>query len=296
VLQESLEIAQLRLQATLTRQAAGAANQSQVLQARINVTSAANDLSRGERDALTALTALSRTLGVAVTAVIGPAPSVTLPDGLDVTASIGGRTDVIAAGLDVHEAEIALAAARRNAGPTADARMSYSASFEEASAQLSATFDTRSFQPALAASISTSSRAGSGTSQTIRASLGVSIPIDPAGSTAVQAAEISLTQATSNLTRTIATAQIEVQNLQRSLASAQAQLELTQLLVTQSTTALKQARTRLDLGSISILELKESEIALLQAQLQLMRSADAHNSALLALAAALGLDLLELLR
>jgi outer membrane protein len=295
VLQAAFALAEARLEAVQAQREAGAANDAQVLQAQIGVTSAGNDLAEAERDTLAALTNLSQTLGFAIEAVEGALPAASPIEAFDTSDRVLDRRDVIAAQLAITEAELALAAARRDASPSADLDLSYGATSGGASLQLAAGFDTRSYQPTLATSIGLSGGANDASSSRLGVSVGLNIPFDAARGANLATYELALEEAEANLDRTVATATAEIENLQRAVESAEAQVVLTGRLVEQTETSVEAARTQLELGLVSTLDVQEAEISLLEARLQRDRAQDAYLETAMTLATAVALDPLAVL-
>lgn len=292
------DLEQQRLAAVQVQRGAGGANDSQVLQAQIDVTTAGNDLADANRAAAAALSDLSSTLGVVVAAVGDSLPatmSVALPES-DSTAQ---RQDVITGELAVAEATMALSSARRDALPTASLDATYNTAADGASFRLGAGFDTRSFQPSLSTSFGLTSPASSGaggaSSSRFGIAVGVSIPLDPTTGKSLEVEELALERAQVNLEQTRTAADAEITGLRRALKAAEEQLQLTQRLVEQTATALATATAQYELGLLSELELRSAEVSLLQAQLRSGQAQDSYLLSAVRLATALALDPLEVL-
>lgn len=297
----NLALAEARLRATRQRLKAGAANDAEVLQAEIAVAQASNARATAQAEERAALTDLSITLGRTVEAVVDDLPRTASLDALPQEElrgeRIAHRADVITAVLAVAEAESSLASAQREALPTASLDLSLRTSNGGTSLQLGAGFDTNSFQPSASASVNTGGSAGTGSSSTaFSVGLGVSMPLGGSSTNNIVAAEIRLNTARAQLERTLLSAQADIEARVRNLASANAQLELADRLAEQAQDSLAAARTRYDLGLISVLTLEENELALLDARDAARNARDNRLLAAMNLAVALSTDPLEVLR
>lgn len=291
--QEALALAQARLQAAEARNQAGAASDADVVSAQLDVAGATDDLAAAQRDARTARAALSQTLGMQLTPVDGA--TATLDTGPLATApNLDGRSDIIAAALDLASAELDLRAARRDAGVSASAQLRFATSSRDAALALSASFDSATLQPSAAATVTLGANAVASTS--LAAGVGLTIPLDAAAGAGLDAYRQAVSVARDQLARARDGASVEIADARRNLEGEQAQHDLQTRLVVQAQATLERTRARYDLGLVSILELRNAALTLHQAQLDQDRSADATLVAGLALAQSMAIDPMEVLR
>jgi outer membrane protein len=279
----SAEVARQELEANRVRREAGGATDQQVLQAEIALSQAQNDLSTAQRSNVQALASLSNQLGVAVGSVSGEAPSVTLPEGLDIEGQILERSDVQQALIAVQEAELNAASTTRDYLPSGSLTMSVSATDADRRLSASASYDTRSFQPNASLSYDPSFDQGSedSSSTSFSINLGATVPLESSLAPALEAARLSIEQSQNQAEQTQELARLEITNAQRQLDAAQAGLELSQQLAQQSQQTYDTTKERFDLGLIIELDVLTAEEALREAQLNLARAQDSYLLALL---------------
>jgi outer membrane protein len=301
VLASAVELADMEVGAAEARRQAGAASDAAVLRAQIELTAAGNDLAAAHRNATDKLADLSTSLGVWVTGVADEIPVASAEQALqlleiDPATAVSRRNDLRAAEFDVAEAQLELAAAHRGAGPALDFGLSYSGSSGETSVQLGAGFDTGNFQPSLSTTVSLGPGSPSTSSGRLAVGVALSIPLDRGSEANVVTSEIGLEQAQTRLEQSSRAALIEIDGLRGGTGAAAAQAELADSLELQASSALEQARAQYDSGLISIIDLRQAELSLLQARIQAARARDSYLFATMHLALALALDPLEVLQ
>jgi outer membrane protein len=278
----SVEVATQDLEANRVRRESGGATDQQVLQAEIALSQAQNELATAQRSNVQALAALSNQLGVEVSSVSGEAPSVTLPEGLDIEGQILERTDVRQALIAVQEAELNAASTTREYLPSGSLTMSLSATDDDGRLSASAGYDTRSFQPNASLSYDPSFEGSEGlSSNSFSINLGATVPLESSLAPALEAARLSIEQSQQQAEQTQELARLEITNAQRQLDAAQAGLELSQQLVEQSQETYDTTKERFDLGLIIELDVITAEEALREAQLNFARAQDSYLLALL---------------
>lgn len=282
-------VAQTALEATRTRLEVGAASTADLLDAQIALSQAQNDLGEVALEEDGALAALAQTLGVRVAAVEGEPPSITLPEIRSTAPLIEGRSDVLNAQLAVQRATLDRAAALRGALPTGRAGLSYG----HEGVQLGAGFDTETFGPSLELSYDPDGLPDEVPEAGLRATVGVSIPLDSGVGAGLAVAETAVTNAELLLEQTRAQARLELGAAQSQLTTAQNSLAAARALVEGRRLALKTARTRLELGLIPAFEVEQAEADLLGAQVQRGRLEDNVLLARLIFLQILALDPLE---
>jgi len=289
------EVARYALQGVRTRLRAGAAGESELLEAQLEFAQAESDRAEALQAEAEALGALALTLGTEVTAVAGSPPTGALPDAFDLAARLERRSDVQDARLALREAELAEAEARFGALPSGTVSVGYARAAEGQGVQVSASLGTESgFQPALSASYLPSAEGMSDTGA-LTASLGLSISLDPAVPALLEAAALGVARARETLAQARALAGLEVSTRQHELAAAEAGLALSGRQLDLSEQLLEGVQTRFALGLVAPLELRRAELARLETQLTHVRAQDTALLARLRLARALALDLREVL-
>lgn len=292
-LREQVEVARFALAAVRARLRAGAAGEDELLAAQLALAGAESDLATSLREEAEALGTLTLTLGVDVSGVRGPVPTSTVGP-YDLEAQLGRRGDVRAATSAVREAELAAADARFATLPTGTLGVGYSRSAGGQNVALGASIGSESgFQPSLSASYQpfADDATGSGFS----ASLGVSVPLDPATPTVLDTAALGVTQAQADLDNVRALARLEVSSRERELAAAESGLGLAARQLELSRRLREGVRARFELGLVTPLELKQAAAAQLEAELTQDVARDAVLLARLRLARALALKLEDVL-
>lgn len=303
VLQLAVTEAQLRLEGITTQQQAGAANHASLLEAELALNQAENDLAAARQSSTQTLITLSARLGTPVQAVAAgglesqPHWQPPLEPG---AARLAQREDVLNAQLSLREAEISVAATRRDQLPQGSISLGLQTASTGSSLQLGASFDTRSFQPGLSLAVDPDSGAPglpegmtrSGASLAIR----VEIPLDTAMRPAQQLAALTLASSEAQLQQVIATAMNEISNAQAGLNAASSGRELAGRLLQQAEATYEAAAERFELGLISPVELLSAERRAAENQLRFQRARDSELLARLTLARALALDPMEVLK
>jgi outer membrane protein TolC len=281
--QFSVEVASQQLEANRVRREAGGATDQQVLQAEIALSQAQNDLSTAQRSNVQALASLSNQLGVAVEGVSGEAPSVALPESLDIERQILERTDVKQAIIAVQEAELNAASTTRQYLPSGSLTMTLAATDEKKQLSASAGYDTKTFQPNASLSYDPSFERGvtGSSSSSFSINLGATVPIETSLVPALDAARLSIEQSQNQAQQTQELARLEITNAQRQLDAARAGLELSQQLVEQSQQTYGTTKERFDLGLIIKLDVLTADEALRESQLNLAKAQDSYLLALL---------------
>src|SRR5690625_4714531 len=314
LLEGAVELAELQLEATEARFAAGAESEAQVLQANIAVTSAANDLASSRGEATATLTDLGQLLGVPVAAVAPNPPYETLDDlpepplELDsaqllqpVIASAARfadrlelRRDVQEAQLAVLEAQLDLRAAAREDEPRLDLDVDFTGRDGPTTVQVGVGFDTNSWNPSAAGSVSVGSgQEGSQSSLSLSASL--TVPLGSTGEGPAASARRALERAQENLVRVRESATVQVEASLRRPSSAWAQAQRACDLVKQARLSLERSEAQYESGVISIIELIQARRSFEEARLQAGRSLDNYLAALFSAASELAIDPTEVM-
>jgi|GEM_PF-5697773 len=302
--ESALELARMQLDAAEARFEAGAQSEAQLLQANIAVASAANDLAAARADAAATLTELGQLLGVPVAAVESALPYETfadlpqLPLMLDGEAADGRleqRRDVQEAQLAVLEAQLELRAAAREDDPRLNLDADFSGRDGPFNVQAGVGFDTGSWNPSAAGSVSVGSGAGEGSSSSLRLSASLTVPLGSTGEGPEAAARRSLQRAQENLQRTRETARLQVEGARRRVSSALSQAQMSGDLVEQARLSLERSEAQFEGGLISIIELTQARRSFAEARLQAGRSLDNYLAALISLAGELAIDPTEVL-
>lgn len=303
VLQLAVTEAQLRLSGITVQHQAGAANTAQLLEAELALNQADNDLAAAAQSSAQALLTLSARLGIPVQAVTADGleslPRWQPPAEPATAERLEQRDDVLTAQLSLLEAEINVAATRREQLPQGTVSLGLQTASASSSLQLGASFDTRSFQPGLSLSVDPDNGAPglqegmtrSGTSVGVR----LEIPLDTAMRPARQLAELTLSSSEAQLEQAIATARNDISNAFASLMAASSGRELAGRLLQQGQSTYAAAVERFELGLISPVELLGAERRAAESRLRFERARDSELLARLTLARALALDPLEVL-
>jgi outer membrane protein TolC len=281
--QFSVEVATQQLEANRVRAEAGAATEQQVLQAEIALSQAQNDLSTAQRSSVQALASLSNQLGVSVDAVTGDAPSVAMPENLDIEKRILERTDVKNALIAVQQAELNAASTTRQYLPSGSLNLTFAASEDKRQFSASAGYDTKTFQPNASLSFDPSSERGveGSSSNSFSINLGATVPLETSLEPALEAARLSIEQSQMQAQQTQELARLEIDNSQRQLDAAKTGLEFSQQLVDQSQQTYDTTKERFELGLIINLDVLTADEALREAQLNLAKAQDSYLVALL---------------
>ncbi|MDR9391635.1 MAG: TolC family protein, partial [Trueperaceae bacterium] len=204
------DAADARLAAWRERAEAGAASDAQVRAADAAAQRAAQDLRAAERDVDAARDTLAQFLGTPVTRVAGPLPSVPAPAALEapLAAALDGtaepptdRPDLVRARNAVDEARRTLDAARRDAAPRATASLGLTGGAgDDAALALDLSIDSRQRTPSVGGTATFGSDAGAG-GGSFSATLGASVPLDPAAGPTEARLEASLDRARDALER-----------------------------------------------------------------------------------------------
>ena len=318
-----VEQAATTLEATRERLGAGASTDFEVAQAGVALSQARSDLAEAERSEVQALSSLSLTLGVSVSAV---APSESAVDGAegpeaqvqdeiaqpagetspladpsaDLTDFLLNRSDVREARLNVLEQELTARATLRDNLPGGSLSLGYTRNVNTRALQVGAAYSTvgpNGYQPALSFSYDPNAQSLldelEARSSSVSVSLDVSIPLDLRLSAALRAARLNVEASRMQAERVLELARLEAMGAQNNLAAARASLEVAGELLEQSRAALEAAQRRFELGLISPLELSQARIDAAEAALTYARAEDALFTARLDLARALALDPME---
>ena len=330
----ALDAADENLAAARTRRAAGAANDFEVTQAEVALSQARSDLAEAERNQIQALSSLSLTLGVPVSAVAGepggsrtvdaPINTVQSADsnlqggsggeagmvsseelsfGASATDPLSARSDVQDARLTVLEQELTAQATLRDNLPGGSLSLGYTRNVNTRAFQASAAYSTsgpNGYQPALSFSYDPNGKSlldnADSSANNVSVNLSVSVPLDIRLSAALQAARLSVDASRMQAERVLELARLETSGARESVAAAQTSVEIAGTLLEQSRAALEAAQRRFDLGLISSLELSQANVDAASAELTYAQARDALLNARLELARALALDPLEVLR
>jgi hypothetical protein len=174
---------------------------------------------------LASLAQLSQTLGVEVTGLAGDDLRQDPLDrraGTD-CASTPGPDGTVANdrwALDVADAEMAVAAARREASPTAAAFVTYAASDGVIALQLGAGFDSRTMQPSLTARITAATSSRRDFTGHVDIGVSLSLPLGGGRDSRVRRSEMALDQARMLRDTASEAARLRVSALHRSVCSA----------------------------------------------------------------------------
>lgn len=283
-----LTVAQQALLGTQAQQRAGAATETDVLSAEIDVSDAQNDVAEVTLAQNAALAGLSQALGVSIAAVTGEPPAAPLPAMGDGQALIESRSDVQDALLSVAEAQLNADAALRGVLPSGE----LSAGYGSSNVMVSASIGTETYQPALGLSYDPdASEPSTGNSMTLRAS--VSVPLASSTGAALTAANGAVEAAEGQLELIRNQAQLELQSAQNALTTAQNSLASSQVLVEQRQASLATSRERLSLGLVAEYDVQDAEAQLRVAQVDLARLGDSVLLAKLELLQVLARDPLE---
>jgi len=298
---QKLELAELNLAAAQTRLEAGAATPSDLLQLELALQQAQEDALSAERERAQALAQLSNLLGQAVSDVSG-----TLPDFSDDLTfddeNVSTRSDVVTAQLGVAEAEQNANAIRRENLPSGSVSAGYSVGGEDATLQLGAGYSlngANAYQPSVNLSYDPDTGLRdlpAGTSQSFSVGIDVVIPFDIALPDALEAARLSVEGARLRAEQALTLARLEAETLAANLSGARATGDLAEQILDQRRNSLDITQQRFDLGLISMLELAEAKVNVLEAELSLHRAEDAVRLAAMRYAAALALNPLEVLQ
>lgn len=298
------DAADARLAAWRERAEAGAATDAQVRAADAAAQRAAQDLRTAERDVGAARDALARFLGTPVTRVAGPLPNVPAPAALPepLTAALDGtadppgdRPDLVRARNAVAEAERSLAAARRDAAPRATASLGLTGGAgDDAALALDLSVDTRQRTPSVGGTATFGSDAGAG-GGSFSATLGASVPLDPAAGPTEARLEASLARAREALERARDGAAAEIAARVRAARASADALAFTEADRDRAAADAAETDRRAELGAVAPLDADDARRALASAELAVATAEDAYREAVLALAAALALDPSEVL-
>jgi outer membrane protein TolC len=218
------------------------------------------------------------------------------------TDTVSGRLDVARARHTVLQAEMAGQAAIRQAGPSGSLTVSANAAGDDQSFGISASIDSRSYQPAVALSFDPGIGFGSGPGSVNRqdpsglsVAARVSVPLDGRASAARAAADRNLEQARLQLELAEQHAWVELNNRGYEHESADTAALLSLQVLQARQVALETAELRLELGLITELDLLQSRHGVAEAELALARANDALLLVTLQLWQGLTLDPLDCL-
>ena len=287
--QKTLELAELQLEAVTTQFESGAANETQRLQAELSLKQAEEGVRSAEQSFIQALQALSVTLGQSVTDVSGALTESRRPVN---ERPLEARADIINAATSVQDAEITVMNGLRQALPSASLSLNYGLSPEEGRFDLGARIDTNSYQPTLSASYDPDFNMQQN-AQTFRLDLSLSIPVDVSVASALEAANLSLKQSELREAQTRELALLDIASKEAQANSAEVQVVLSQERRNQQETLLEAIQARFDAGLVSMLELKQAELDVLNSQLSLVQSQNALRVAHMNLAVAYAMNPLE---
>lgn len=291
---QTLELAFLRFEAVSVQIEAGAANETQRLQADLAVAQAQESLRAAEQSGLQALQALSLSLGVTVSNVEG---GLAMSQRLVSNSPLDARADVLSADTSVQDAEITIASGIRQALPTGGVSLGYSVAPEEGRFSLGASLDTSTFQPNLSASydsdFSSPSALPEQNSQTFTLGLSLSIPIDVSVSSALDAVYLNLEQSELRAEQARELALLDITSKELQASSAEAQLELVEAQLKQEELLFEAAQVRFEAGLISMLELEQAKLDLANRYFSLVQTQNALRVAHMNLAFAYAMNPLE---
>ena len=305
-----LELAQTQREAARTGFTAGTATTAAVTAADLGAQQAEQDLQSALFAQDQALGALSVTLGREVETLAGEPPALTGASVLqsdvlqadvlqiEVTdALLARRGDVLAAALNVAEAELTAAATLRDNLPSGTLSAAYTNANDGSSLRLGAQFSSgggNAYQPTFSAAIDPDTGlpglAPGQVESAFSVGLGVNIPLNAALSDALAAARLNVESAKLRAAQTVALARLEVATRAADVTGAAAALSLARQVVDQQQQNLSVARQRLELGVVGALEVQSAEVDVLAANLALRRAEDALRLARLRYLAALALD------
>ncbi len=285
-LRRQVGVARFALEGVQARLRAGAAGEDEALAAQLALAGAESELATSLREGAEALGSLTLTLGVDVSGVQGPVPAGAALTAYVLEAQLERRSDVQTATAAVREAELAADDTRFGTLPTGTLGVGYSRSAGGQNVALGAAVSSESgFQPSLSASYGPADAPGGGFS----ASLGVRITLDPATPAVLDMAALRVTQARADLDDVRALARLEVVSRERAAAETSLELAVRQLEL--SHRLLAGVRARFELGLVAPLELRQAQVAQLEAELARDGAQDAVLLARLRLARALAIEL-----
>ena len=299
------DAADARLAAWRERAAAGAATDAQVRTAEAAAERAAQDLRTAERDVEAARDALARFLDAPVDRVAGPLPDApaldALPDPL--AAALDGdadppatRPDLVAARNAVAEAERSLASARRDAAPRATASFGVSGGAgDDTSLALDLSVDSRQLAPSLGSTLTYGENAGAA-GGSFSATLGASVPLDPAAGPTEARLEASLARAEDALARTRDAAASEIAARARAVLARADALAFAEADRDRAAAEAAETARRAELGEVAPLDADDARRALADAEHALAIAFDHYREAVMALAIPLAVDPTEVVR
>jgi len=156
-------------------------------------------------------------------------------------------------------------------------------------------FDTNSWNPSAAGSVSVSSGSAEGTSSNLRLSASLTLPLGSTGEGPDAAARRGHGRAQEAVEQARERAVLQVEGAQRRVSSALSQAQMSGDLVEQARLSLERSEAQYESGLISIIELVQARRSFAEARLQAGRSLDNYLAALLSLAGELAIDPTEVL-
>jgi outer membrane protein TolC len=282
-----------RLEAVRTRFEVGAANQGQLLEAELEVSSAQAELANALRQQVGALASLSVSLGVDVPAVAGEPPRAALPTDVAAEVTLGETASVLVAEIRVLQAELGYHTRLRDFLPSGAVSFDIATSSGWQSLRVGASLDTRAFQPGISLAYDPSPAAaslpgGSATSTTI--SLTARIPLDASMPAALDAAHLNVEGSRMRAALARDLAALEVSNRRRQWEAAVASEALSREVLDARRASLRATRERVALGIATELDSRHAELTVQSAELALLRNQDAALVALMRLMQSLALD------
>jgi outer membrane protein len=288
-------LAELRLEAVRTRFEVGAANESQLLEAELDSSSAHAELANALRQQVVALASLSVALGVEVPAVAGEPPPAALPADVAAEVQFSEAATVLVAEIRVLQAELGYQARARDFLPSAAVSFDVATSSGSQSLQFGASLDTRTFQPGISLAYDLNRAASSGHPSgdaTRSASIGLTarIPLDASMPAALDAARLNVEQSRMRAALARDLAALEVSNRRRQWEAAVASEALSREVLEARRTSSSATRERVALGIATELDSSQAELTVQSAELALLRNQDAALIALMRLLQSLALD------
>ncbi|WP_114313536.1 TolC family protein [Thermus caldifontis] len=258
VARKALELREAQFKAVEAQQARGQATFQALLEAQASLAQAQADTLQAELSWNLAKARLEASLGTQVEPFPLSLPQ-TPPTLDEALAARERRPDVQKARLALEEAEALLAQARRDRFFPS---VSLGVSVAEGPGSLGVSLDLKTGQ------LGYSLQYSSGTSQSQTSlQLQASLPLlQPSQDAALALREGAVEQARRNLANALVTAELDLRSKHQTLVQAQGQLEVVAKSLQAAENSLDNARRRLEAGTGTILEVKQAELGLLQAQ------------------------------
>ncbi len=294
-----LEQKQLQLQRLKTLLATGDANQSGLEQIQIQILENQNAVLSQKQNYQQALKSLAVLSGQNIDNLKNVTFELT-SFSYKIEEVIENRTDVISARQKLLRAKLDAESRLRDNLPYGSVSSSYNHSTDSNQFNIAGSFSTKSFQPLLQTSYDPDFEPRAAVAGQISDSYNISlkmvIPLDAALPEALKLSETMIKEAETGYQQAQELAKLDILSKENSLMTAQSNLSLAYARLEQATNNLKINRARLEAGIISKLDLAAAENSLFEAQIGLMSAKNQSLVAKMQLAAALSIDLLEVIR